>query len=99
MKQTLTEKIFATDCPYENPAQTKAKRLLFVCSVGLLRSPTAQIVASTMGYNARACGSNVELALIPMSCKLIDWANHIIFMNRGNLDQSLKVFSVVGYAE
>jgi predicted protein tyrosine phosphatase len=94
-----TVKIFSSECPYDNKFQTDAKRLLFVCSVGMLRSPTAQMVATGMGFNARACGSEVDIALIPLSCNLINWANHIIFMNPENLTQAIKTFDPVGYKE
>lgn len=96
-KQTLTQKIFSTNCPYANHSQTNAKRLLFVCSVGMLRSPTAQMVATGLGHNARACGSCLDLALIPLSCNLINWADHIFFMNRENQQEALKHFTPVGY--
>jgi predicted protein tyrosine phosphatase len=96
---TKTVKIFSSECPYDNKFQTNTKRLLFVCSVGMLRSPTAQMVATGMGFNARACGSDVDLALIPLSCNLINWADHIIFMNDDNLSQAVKTFESVGYKE
>ena len=98
-KLTKTQQIFSDNCPFDNSSQTKAKRLLFVCSVGMLRSPTAQMVASSQGYNARACGSAVNIALIPLSCNLINWADHIIFMNVENALQAHKEFEAVGYKQ
>ena len=98
-KKTKTEQIFSDLCPYDNYNQTKARRLLFVCSVGMLRSPTAQMVASSQGYNARAAGSNVKIALVPLSCNLINWAQHIIFMNAENAIQAKREFEAVGYRE
>ena len=86
---TKTEQLFMNACPYNNPAQGTAKRLLFVCSAGLLRSPTAATVASKLGYNTRSCGSNKYYALIPFSENLATWANLIIFMNQGNKDEVL----------
>ena len=73
--------------------------MLFVCSVGMLRSPTAQVAASTLGFNARACGSDVSCALIPLSCNLINWAEKIFFMNVENFQQALDEFTAVGYEE
>jgi len=99
MKQTKTQNIFSAEAPYANSFQTSAKRLLFVCSVGMLRSPTAQMVASQNGHNARACGSDVDIALIPLSCNLINWADKIVFMNPDNFDQAKQVFDPVGYKE
>jgi len=81
---TKTEQLFANGCPYNNHSQGPAKRLLFVCTAGLLRSPTAAAEAIKRGYNARSCGSNLKLALIPISENLIWWADHIIFMNEDN---------------
>ena len=83
----------------DNTCQTKAKRLVFVCSAGMLRSPTAQIVASKMGYNARACGSNAKIALIPLNANLIEWADHIVFMHFTNYCQALNTFEGTGYDE
>lgn len=97
MAVTKTEQIFSAECPYANLNQTDAKRLLFVCSVGMLRSPTAQMVATGMGYNARACGSSEKIALIPLSCNLINWADKIIFMSRENFDQAMINFKAVDY--
>lgn len=96
---TKTEEIFGDTCPYKNHSQTPAKRLLFVCSAGMLRSPTAQIVASQMGYNARACGSSIKMALIPLSVNLIKWADHIIFMNQDNYLESMKYFKISEFDE
>ena len=94
-----TDQIFADACPYDNYSQTPAKRLLFVCSAGMLRSPTAQIVATQMGYNARACGSSIEMALIPLSIHLIQWAHKIIFINQDNYLEALQRFSASEYDE
>lgn len=98
-KPTKTQQIFSNNCPFDNSSQTNARRLLFVCSVGMLRSPTAQMVASSQGYNARACGSAVNIALIPLSCNLINWADHIIFMNVENAIEAHKEFEAVDYKE
>jgi predicted protein tyrosine phosphatase len=92
-----TAGIFSTECPYNNSYQTNAPRILFVCSVGMLRSPTAQMVASARGWNARACGSSVDVALIPISCNLIDWADLIIFLNAENAIEAHAVFRPVDY--
>jgi predicted protein tyrosine phosphatase len=98
-KETLTQKIFQQECPVHNSYQGSAKRLLFVCSIGMLRSPTAQVVATRMGYNARACGSDQKMALIPISSNLIEWADHIFFLNFENLCEALNTFEGTGYDE
>jgi predicted protein tyrosine phosphatase len=83
-QQTLTDKIFECTSPFDNHYQGKAKRVLFVCSAGLLRSATAATLASQMGMNARNCGSE-EYALIPLSVNLIMWAKDgIFFVNEYN---------------
>jgi predicted protein tyrosine phosphatase len=97
MKQTKTVEIFRSECPYDNICQTRAKRLLFVCSVGMLRSPTCQVAATHLGFNARACGSSVNIALVPLSVNLINWAHHIIFMNQENFSEALDTFTTVDY--
>lgn len=67
-----------------NPNQGKAKRVLCVCSAGLLRSPTAALVLSQEPYNfnTRAAGANPEYALIPVSPLLLHWADEIVFMQK-----------------
>ena len=84
---TKNAAIFKTTAPYRNPYQGKADRWLFVCSAGLLRSPTGAALANKRGINARSCGSNFNYALIPCSANLINWADKIIFVNRENLWQ------------
>ena len=84
---TKNAAIFATTAPYSNPYQGKADRWLFVCSAGLLRSPTGATMAAQRGINARSCGSNFNYALIPCSANLINWADKIIFVNKENLWQ------------
>jgi predicted protein tyrosine phosphatase len=84
---TKNAAIFKTNAPYNNPYQGSSDRWLFVCSAGLLRSPTGAAVAITHGINSRACGSNFNYALIPCSANLINWADKIIFVNQENLLQ------------
>jgi predicted protein tyrosine phosphatase len=50
-----------------------------------------------MGFNARACGSSVDIALVPLSVNLINWAHHIIFMHRENFNEALDTFTTVDY--
>lgn len=90
---TKTEELFSNGCPYTNASQGTSKRLLFVCSGGLLRSPTAAMIASNRGYNARSCGSSIKIALIPISKNLILWADVVVFMNEENEDKVLRHLS------
>jgi predicted protein tyrosine phosphatase len=84
---TKNASIFETNAPYSNPYQGSGPRWLFVCSAGLLRSPTGAALAVKRGINARSCGSNFNYALIPCSANLINWAQKIVFVNRENLWQ------------
>lgn len=77
---TLNSAIFDLTAPYDNPYQGTDPRWLFVCSAGLLRSPTGARLAGLRGINARACGSAVNYALIPISANLIAWAHRIVFV-------------------
>lgn len=65
-----------------NRFQGEAKRVLCVCSAGLLRSPTAAVVLSQepYNYNTRAAGLVPEFALIPVDNVLLEWADEIVCM-------------------
>ena len=64
-----------------NRWQGDAVKALFVCSAGVLRSPTAALhFAKTKGWNTRAVGDNVEFALIPVSEALMTWADVVFVM-------------------
>lgn len=95
---TKTEQIFQLTAPYDNPFQGKDKKLLFVCSAGLLRSPTGASLYNKKGYNTRSCGS-ASYALIPLSANLIAWADHIIFVNGENADEAARTFHKTGSEE
>ena len=63
----------------KNPHQTAAKRVLCLCSAGLLRSPTAaNVLHSEYGFNTRAAGVTQEYALIPVDSALLYWADEIV---------------------
>lgn len=94
---TLTEKIFQLSTPFNNPYQGAAKRLLFVCSAGLLRSPTGANYYGTRGFNTRSCGSNQAYALVNLSVNLILWAHRIVFVNHENYTQAIQTFEPVDY--
>lgn len=65
-----------------NIYQGRFKRVLCVCSAGILRSPTAAVVLSQEPYNfnTRACGADAEHALVPIDDVLLDWADEIVCM-------------------
>lgn len=97
-KQTMTARIFELSAPYANPYQSNKPHWLFVCSAGLLRSPTGAYIGSLLGANTRSCGSS-NYALIPLSVNLILWADKIFFVNPENYRQALKVFENTGYEQ
>jgi len=88
---TKTESILRCNTPYSNISQGTQKKIVFVCSVGMLRSATAATIGSKLGLNTRTCGSS-KLALIPLSANLIRWADWIVFMNSENYRESNKTF-------
>lgn len=90
---TKNAEIFKTTAPYNNHSQGSAPRWLFVCSAGLLRSPTGAALAIRKGLNARSCGSAVDYALIPISANLIMWAKKIVFVSEENYHESLQLFA------
>lgn len=94
---TRNAAIFNTNAPYDNPYQGHHARWLFVCSAGLLRSPTGASLAAQYGINARSCGSNFNYALVPCSANLIHWADKIVFVNIHNKDE-LELEFVADYS-
>lgn len=70
-----------------NPHQGKTKKVLCVCSAGLLRSPTAaRVLADKFNLNTRAAGINKEYALIPVTYILCAWADEIVTMEEWMAD-------------
>ena len=67
----------------DNPYQGDTKRVLCVCSAGLLRSPTAAIVLAgePFNFNTRAAGLDESYALIPVDDALLIWADEIVCMD------------------
>ena len=68
----------------KNPYQGELKKVLCVCSAGLLRSPTAAWVLSNppFNFNTRACGYNDEYALVVLDEVLLHWADEVVVMDR-----------------
>lgn len=66
-----------------NGYQGYRKKVLCVCSAGMLRSPTAAWVLSNepFGYNTRAVGTSQEYALIPIDAAHCIWADEIVVMD------------------
>ena len=71
----------------KNEAQGSTKKVLTVCSAGLLRSATLQnMLIREYGYNVRNCGTE-DYALIPISEALVEWADEIVFVEQYNYDR------------
>lgn len=65
-----------------NQYQTNVKRVLCVCSAGLLRSPTAaNVIHREFGFNTRSAGITADFALIPVDGVLVHWADEIVCMD------------------
>lgn len=65
-----------------NAFQGPTKKVLCVCSAGLLRSPTLAAAPSREhGFNTRAFGSCAAFALIPLSEALLVWADEVVFVD------------------
>lgn len=72
-----------------NKFQGRYKRVLCVCSAGLLRSPTAAWVLSNepYNYNTRAAGLTKEFALVPVDEVLLTWADEIVVFEAKQAEQ------------
>lgn len=78
----------------KNFYQTDVKKVLCVCSAGLLRSPTtANTLHAEYGYNTRAVGVSKDYALIPMDVVHISWADEIVFVEQAVYDDAWRMFS------
>ena len=67
-----------------NKYQGNFKKVLCVCSAGLLRSPTVAFVLSQepFNFNTRCAGLSDEFALIPVDKVLLEWADEIVCMEK-----------------
>lgn len=83
---------------YKTPYEGDTPRWLFVCTSGVLRSPTACVVANELGYNSRSCGVE-RYSLIPISSNLIYWADKIVFMDQYCYNKAHELFSEHGLLE
>jgi len=83
---------FMNSAVVKNRLQGSSKRVLCVCTAGVLRSPTAAEVLSRPPYNfnTRSAGANQDVALIPVTQQLLDWADELVFMTQGHLNETLQ---------
>jgi predicted protein tyrosine phosphatase len=80
----------------KNPNQGKYKKVLCVCSAGLLRSPTAAVVlaAEPFNYNTRAVGVVDDYALLSIDQVLVEWADEIVCMHPSITEKLRRVIGV-----
>ena len=73
------------NCHNRYQRYNKYKRVLCICSAGLLRSPTAAVVLASepFNFNTRAAGIH-DYALIPVDDVLLEWADEIVFMENSH---------------
>lgn len=71
----------------KNAYQGKMKKVLAVCSAGLLRSPTIAWVLSNEPYNCntRAAGISNEYALVVLDLPLVEWADEIVCADKDHV--------------
>lgn len=96
---TLTDKIRnCTDGVIDNPYQGTSKKVLFVCSAGILRSATAARIYANK-YNTRCAGTGQDYALIPLTERLMEWADQIVFVHTNNYDRASHDFNLAPYLD
>lgn len=83
----------------DNRHQGEYKRVLCVCSAGILRSPTAAVVLSQapFNFNTRAAGVDEDFALFPVDQVSLHWADEIVCMTRSHkykLEELMKKYDV-----
>jgi len=82
-----------------NIYQGTIKKVLTVCSAGLLRSATLQnFLIREYGYNVRNCGTEESYALIPISEALVTWADEIIFVSPENYHKVKSEIDLLGFS-
>jgi len=78
---------------HQLPQEGNFRRWLFVDQTGRVASATAMALATNIGINARAVGSNLNNCLQPISFILIYWAEKIIFLDQVSYDQTVALLS------
>lgn len=69
---------------------------LFVCSANMLRSPTAEHVARSMGFSADSVGAVPEWAVRPLTLEAIQRAEHVVCMEQRHADAVLAMDPTCG---
>lgn len=69
------------------------KNILFVCSLGRIRSRTAEVITMVgdlgKNFDCRSCGTEINLSgcMTPISNNLLYWADQIICMENKHLNE------------
>jgi predicted protein tyrosine phosphatase len=79
----------------KNPYQGQFKKVLTVCSAGCLRSPTAAYVLSLEPYNCntRCAGASDEIAIVPVTAELVEWADEIVCMELHHAERLIFTYA------
>lgn len=82
-----------------NRFQGNTRKVLTVCSAGILRSPTAAhlLASEPFNFNTRSAGVSAEYAFIPVDQVLLEWADDILCMEQWQADEiksSLDAFGL-----
>ena len=68
------------------------KHILFICSQGKLRSPTAaQLYSNTPGLEVASAGLNSD-AVVPVKPDLLEWADRIFVMEKNHRNRLTRKF-------
>lgn len=83
----------------KNPYQGDFKKVLCVCSAGLLRSPTAAWVLSNapFNYNTRAVGYNPEYAMVLLDAVNVCWADEVVVMDKWQKEAVMELLKEYGW--
>ncbi len=80
-----------------NRFQGEDRKVLTVCSAGCLRSPTAaNVLHNEYGYNTRSAGLEEEYAIIPVTARLLMWADEIVCMESWQTQEIDVMLNVMG---
>jgi predicted protein tyrosine phosphatase len=83
----------------KNHYQGDFKKVLCVCSAGLLRSPTAAWVLSNapFNFNTRAVGSNPDYAMLLLDAVNVCWADEVVVMDSSQANLVKELLNEYGW--
>lgn len=95
--KTLSERIRERkDGVIDNPYQGSDRKVLFACSAGILRSATAARIYAP--YHNTRCAGSEDYALVPLTERLMYWADQIVFVNEYNYQSACNNFDMEYFA-